>query len=135
MRRPRSRLTVSTFPFLAVLLCAMGALILLLLVFDRRAKEAARSRSEARAQADHDAARAAHEEKIRHLQKNNETIEKDAREKALARRERIKGDLDAVKAKAARPRAQRVARPVGGADAAAQSGMELASAMVMPAGL
>ena len=86
MRRPRSRLTVSTFPFLAVLLCAMGALILLLLVFDRRAKEAARSRSEARAQADHDAARAAHEEKIRHLQKNNETIEKDAREKALARR-------------------------------------------------
>ena len=78
----------------------MGALILLLLVFDRRAKEAARSRSEARAQADHDAARAAHEEKIRHLQKNNETIEKDAREKALARRERIKGDLDAVKAKA-----------------------------------
>ena len=100
MRRPRSRLTVSTFPFLAVLLCAMGALILLLLVFDRRAKEAARSRSEARAQADHDAARAAHEEKIRHLQKNNETIEKDAREKALARRERIKGDLDAVKAKA-----------------------------------
>ena len=101
MRRPRSRLTVSTFPFLAVLLCAMGALILLLLVFDRRAKEAARSRSEARAQADHDAARAAHEEKIRNLQKNNETIEKDAREKALARRERIKGDLDAVKAKAA----------------------------------
>ena len=100
MRRPRSRLTVSTFPFLAVLLCAMGALILLLLVFDRRAKEAARSRSEARAQADHDAARAAHEEKIKHLQKNNETIEKDAREKALARRERIKGDLDAVKAKA-----------------------------------
>ena len=78
----------------------MGALILLLLVFDRRAKEAARSRSEARAQADHDAARAAHEEKIKHLQKNNETIEKDAREKALARRERIKGDLDAVKAKA-----------------------------------
>ena len=101
MRRPRSRLTVSTFPFLAVLLCAMGALILLLLVFDRRAKEAARSRSEARAQADHDAARAAHEEKIRNLQKNNEAIEKDAREKALARRERIKGDLDAVKAKAA----------------------------------
>src|SRR5262249_5016222 len=29
---------VSTFPFLAVLLCAMGALILFLLVMDRRAK-------------------------------------------------------------------------------------------------
>jgi hypothetical protein len=49
-----------------------------------------------RAQADHDAARAAHEEKIRHLQKNNETIEKDAREKSLARRERIKRAFDDV---------------------------------------
>lgn len=37
MRR-RQRLQVDTFPFLAVLLCAMGALILLLLVLDRRAK-------------------------------------------------------------------------------------------------
>jgi hypothetical protein len=37
MRR-RRRLEVSTFPFLAVLLCTMGSLILLLLVLDRRAK-------------------------------------------------------------------------------------------------
>jgi hypothetical protein len=38
MKRRRHRLEVSTFPFLAVLLCAMGSLILLLLVLDRRAK-------------------------------------------------------------------------------------------------
>src|SRR5262249_27076813 len=38
MRRRRHRLQVTTFPFLAVLLCAMGSLILLLLVLDRRAK-------------------------------------------------------------------------------------------------
>jgi hypothetical protein len=38
MKRRRHLLQVSTFPFLAVLLCAMGSLILLLLVIDRRAK-------------------------------------------------------------------------------------------------
>ncbi len=45
MRRPRNKLEVSTFPFLAVLLCAMGALILILMVFDRRAKLAANERN------------------------------------------------------------------------------------------
>ena len=44
MRRPRSKLEVSTFPFLAVLLCAMGSLMLLLFIMDRRAKIAARYR-------------------------------------------------------------------------------------------
>jgi hypothetical protein len=38
MSRRRRHLEVSTFPFLAVLLCTMGSLILLLLVLDRRAK-------------------------------------------------------------------------------------------------
>jgi hypothetical protein len=42
MRQRRQGLQVSTFPFLAVLLCAMGSLILLLLVIDRRAKIVAR---------------------------------------------------------------------------------------------
>ncbi len=42
MRPRRQALQVSTFPFLAVLLCAMGSLILLLLVIDRRAKAVAR---------------------------------------------------------------------------------------------
>src|SRR5947209_940719 len=45
MRRPRHKLQVSTFPFLAVLLGAMGALILLLLVMDRRSKLVARARA------------------------------------------------------------------------------------------
>src|SRR5262249_46695829 len=45
MRRPRHKLQVSTFPFLAVLLGAMGALILLLLVMDRRSKVVARNRA------------------------------------------------------------------------------------------
>ena len=44
MRRPRSRLEVSTFPFLAVLLCVMGSLLLLLFIMDRRAKIAAQYR-------------------------------------------------------------------------------------------
>lgn len=44
MRRAR-HLKPETFPFLAVLLCAMGALILLLLVMDRRAKAVARAKA------------------------------------------------------------------------------------------
>jgi hypothetical protein len=38
MKRRRKPLEVSTFPFLAVLLCTMGALILVLLAIDRRAR-------------------------------------------------------------------------------------------------
>lgn len=45
MRRRRQVLQVSTFPFLAVLLCAMGSLILLLLVIDRRAKVVMRAKA------------------------------------------------------------------------------------------
>ncbi len=45
MRRRAPRLQISTFPFLAVLLCAMGSLILLLLVIDRRAKAVARQKA------------------------------------------------------------------------------------------
>ena len=45
MRRRRQVLQVSTFPFLAVLLCAMGSLILLLLVIDRRARVVARAKA------------------------------------------------------------------------------------------
>jgi hypothetical protein len=45
MRAARNKLQVSTFPFLAVLLCAMGSLILFLLVMDRRAKIAARNKA------------------------------------------------------------------------------------------
>jgi hypothetical protein len=44
MRRRRKHLEVSTFPFLAVLLCAMGALILVLMAMDRKARQAAEAR-------------------------------------------------------------------------------------------
>ncbi len=45
MRGRRHKLQVSTFPFLAVLLCAMGSLILILLVMDRKAHRAALNRA------------------------------------------------------------------------------------------
>jgi hypothetical protein len=45
MRRSRSKLEVSTFPFLAVLLCAMGSLLLFLFIMDRRAKIVAQNRA------------------------------------------------------------------------------------------
>lgn len=45
MRPRRHVLQVSTFPFLAVLLCAMGSLILLLLVIDRRARAVAQAKA------------------------------------------------------------------------------------------
>jgi hypothetical protein len=45
MRARRHKLAVSTFPFLAVLLCAMGSLILILLVMDRKAHQAAQARA------------------------------------------------------------------------------------------
>jgi hypothetical protein len=45
MRRRRKHLEVSTFPFLAVLLCTMGSLILVLLIMDRKAKAGARAKA------------------------------------------------------------------------------------------
>src|SRR6478672_6720685 len=46
MRRSRRKLEVNTFPFLAVLLCAMGSFILLLMIMDRRAKIAAQNKAQ-----------------------------------------------------------------------------------------
>jgi hypothetical protein len=43
--RARKHLRPDTFPFLAVLLCAMGSLILLLLIMDRKAKAVARAKA------------------------------------------------------------------------------------------
>jgi hypothetical protein len=44
MKRRRQTLQVTTFPFLAVLLCTMGSLILILMVMDRRARVVALAR-------------------------------------------------------------------------------------------
>jgi tetratricopeptide (TPR) repeat protein len=75
MRRRGKRLEVSTFPFLAVLLCAMGSLILVLIIMDRKAKIAARYKAvEAQAQADAESAKLAAA-----LREALEQREKDAR--------------------------------------------------------
>jgi hypothetical protein len=76
MRSRRHKLQVSTFPFLAVLLCAMGALLLVLLVMDRRAHDAARARAG-------QAARRAAEETARDAAARRDALEQ-ARQAALA---------------------------------------------------
>jgi hypothetical protein len=68
MRRRRHKLQVSTFPFLAVLLCAMGALLLVLLVMDRRAHDAARARA-------NEAARRAAEEAAQDVESRRAAVE------------------------------------------------------------
>ncbi len=50
MRRRGRALHVDTFPFLAVLLCAMGSLILVLMAMDLRARKAALARGREQAQ-------------------------------------------------------------------------------------
>ena len=103
MRRPRRRLEVSTFPFLAVLLCAMGSLILLLLVLDRRAKAAARARAE-------ESARAALAERGATARAAAEAAARRAEERA-AERERRRAALH-----------EQLARASGRGDGSAQGG-------------
>src|SRR5437016_3722328 len=74
MKRRRHKLEVSTFPFLAVLLCAMGSLILLLLVIDRRARAVALAK----------AARAA--EEAAHRVEEQDSARVEARRAELDRR-------------------------------------------------
>src|SRR5262245_53912587 len=87
MRRSRHKLQVSTFPFLAVLLGAMGSLIFLLLVMDRRAKLVALNK-----------ARAAQEARLTELSKADQTRQEDwerqrqALHETLAARERTLRD-------------------------------------------
>jgi hypothetical protein len=100
MRRPRRRLEVSTFPFLAVLLCAMGSLILLLLVLDRRAKAVARAKAEeavqvARAERDAAARAVAEAAAQRAAERAAEREQRERRRLALHDQlARTKGDLD-----------------------------------------
>jgi len=97
MRRPRSRLTVSTFPFLAVLLCAMGALILLLLVFDRRAKEAAKARAESKAQAAHDAERLEHQRRLEKILAHNAAARQEDGKQSAERKSALEKEITANK--------------------------------------
>lgn len=85
MRRRRHRLQVSTFPFLAVLLCAMGSLILLLLVLDRRAKVVARAKERERQEAVIAQHSKADQERIRAYEQKRQELRKQlqAQEAAL----------------------------------------------------
>src|SRR5262249_15320928 len=122
MRRPRRRLEVSTFPFLAVLLCAMGSLILLLLVLDRRAKAAARAHAlavarDALAQRE-EAARVASEEAARRAAEQAEERERRRalHEQLANEKEEVSGKLRSLEgSKAGVGRECAAERPRGGA--------------------
>jgi hypothetical protein len=93
MRRARHKLEVSTFPFLAVLLCAMGALIFFLLVMDQRGKMVAQHKAaEARA------ARLADRSKEDETRRAEWEKQRDALHAALlAQQQGLQGDTDAVR--------------------------------------
>lgn len=75
MRR-RHKLQVSTFPFLAVLLCTMGSLILVLLVMDRKARHAAQARAAQKAaQREEESAKAEAEDAAERHKKQQEKLQ------------------------------------------------------------
>src|SRR5207248_1453460 len=107
MRRQRQHLQVSTFPFLAVLLCAMGALILVLLCMDRKARRAAEARAQEQAndtvrerQSQHDRLveqrNREHERKKRGLQKAWEKKRDDLLQRVGAEEQALEGELAEV---------------------------------------
>jgi hypothetical protein len=97
MRRRRPRLQVTTFPFLAVLLCTLGVLIMLLLILDQR------SRALARQKAEHDAAEARRAvEDRRHAEAERFATEVRRRVQALqARSAEAQGEAQAIRERAA----------------------------------
>jgi hypothetical protein len=92
MRRPRSKLQVSTFPFLAVLLCAMGSLLLLLFIMDRRAKIAARYRVAEELQARQSRTKAEEESRQAEWEKANEQLHLSL----LQRQDQLQADAKGV---------------------------------------
>lgn len=92
MRRPRHKLQVSTFPFLAVLLCAMGSLILFLLVIDRRAKLVARNKA-LQAQQESAERRAARTAQQAEQQRTQDAIRYDL----LTRRTQLEGETAVIR--------------------------------------
>lgn len=138
MRRPRSKLEVSTFPFLAVLLCAMGALLLLLFIMDRRAKIAAQHTvSEAVAQrkqrtAEVDEARKAEWEKARDLLHQSLL---DQQNQILAQSKELQQDLDEASKKLAIVQTQHVEQQNKAQGAAVQIALLNASIASQRAGL
>src|ERR1700675_1015032 len=93
VRRSRHKLEVSTFPFLAVLLCAMGALIFFLLVMDQRGKLVAQHKA-----AEAQAARLADRSKEDEARRAEWEKQRDALHAALlAQQQGLQEDADAVR--------------------------------------
>lgn len=99
MRRRRSALQVTTFPFLAVLLCAMGSLILLLLVMDRRAKIVARNRAQEAAQKAAQAAATTRAEQLAAQQAEWERRRQQLRQGLQEEDQQLKTELAAARGK------------------------------------
>jgi hypothetical protein len=98
MRRRRHTLQVSTFPFLAVLLCAMGSLILLLLVLDRRAKVVARAKERERQEAVLAQHSKADQERMREYEQKRLAL----RQKLRAQEAALHANVDSVQAEVRR---------------------------------
>lgn len=96
MRR-RRRLQVDTSPFLAVLLCAMGSLILVLLVMDRRARLAARQRSEQTAASALEERRREQARQLAEQKAKREEAQRQAREAWELQRQKLHDDLASQK--------------------------------------
>jgi len=86
---------------LAVLLCAMGALILLLLVFDRRAKEAAKARAESKAQAAHDAERLEHQRRLEKILAHYAAARQEDGKQSAERKSALEKEITANKTREA----------------------------------
>lgn len=93
MRRRRAkRLEVSTFPFLAVLLCTMGSLLLVMLVMDRKAKLAKLQQAELALTQSEDAKAAQEQEHADRLAargEEQERLDREAKEKWEGKRTAI----------------------------------------------
>jgi hypothetical protein len=130
MRR-RRKLEVSTFPFLAVLLCAMGSLILVLLAMDRKAKLAAKAKAElaARKVAEEaellTAARRAEWERARREQRAARERKRDELHARLESDKRnLEGQMAALRARLAESASQLQAELDGVADAERKAAVE-----------
>jgi hypothetical protein len=100
MRRARRRLQPNTFPFMAVLLCAMGALILMLLVLDRRAKLVAQAKAQAAMHGmEEQAAESARQKAEREAEWQRRQTE--LHRYLLGQEQQVLGQLDTVQAKQA----------------------------------
>jgi hypothetical protein len=84
-RRPGSGATISLFPFLAVLLCTMGALLVLLVIFSRRAHESQTAAARAAEQARVDEIQLARDELTWRLEQLQGVRERTAAELARER--------------------------------------------------